>query len=117
MTDEIIFVYGWGPEEEGRVSSLLYLIETAVAMNLNVSVFLFTDGVILAKLGVAEKISESIGRRFKEILKNGKVKVYACEEAARKRSLSKENIAPGTLIIGYAAFLDKALNAKAVITV
>ena len=48
-----------------------------------------------------QKIGEGIGRRFKEILINEKVKVYVCEEALRKKSLGRENIEPDTLIVEY----------------
>ena len=117
MAQDIMFMYGWGPEEDGRLSSLLYIIETAAAMGMNTAVFFFTDGTIIGKKGTCIKISEEIDRRFKSILLEKKAKIYVCEEAARKRGVNKENLEEGLTIIGYATFLDMATMAKTVITI
>lgn len=117
MSRDIVFVYGWGPEEEGRLSSLLYIVETAAAMGMNASVFLFTDGAILGKRGTCAKIGEEMDRRFKAILKKKEVKLYVCEEAAKRRGIKPENLEEGMTIIGYATFLDLATSAKTVITI
>ncbi|MFQ5712388.1 MAG: DsrE family protein [Candidatus Geothermarchaeales archaeon] len=117
MAEDIILVFGWGPEEAGRAASLLYIAETAEAMGLTVGIFLFTDGVVLAKRGVAERISESVGRRFSHALRSENIRVYVCEEAAKTRGLVDKDFEPGASIMGYAAFLDKSLEAKAVISV
>ncbi|UCE29228.1 MAG: DsrE family protein [Candidatus Bathyarchaeota archaeon] len=117
MTDEIIFLYGWGPEEEGRLSSLLYLVETASTMEINVAIFYFTDGAVLARKGTHAKISEETGRRFETILKRKTVKLYVCEQAARKRNITTENLENGITIVGYATFLDMTLSAKTIITI
>jgi len=117
LSQDIVFLYGWGPEEDGRLSSLLYIVETAAAMGMNAAVFLFTDGAILGKRGTCAKIGEEIDRRFKAILKNEKVKLYVCEEAARKRGITRENLEDSLTIIGYATFLDMATSARTVITI
>jgi len=84
---------------------------------MNAAVFLFTDGAILGKMGTCAKISEEIDRRWKAILKKDNVKLYVCEEAARKRGIVRENLEDGLTIIGYATFLDIATSAKTVITI
>lgn len=117
VAQDIVFVYGWGPEEDGRLSSLLYIVETAAAMGMNTAVFFFTDGAILGKKGICAKISEEIDHRFKSILIEKKAKIYVCEEAARKRGITEENLEEGLTIIGYATFLDIATTAKTVITI
>lgn len=117
MVDDVVFLYGWGPEEEGRLSSMLYLAETASAIDMNVTVFFFTDAAILARKGIFSKMSEDIERRFKKNLVDERVQFYVCEEAARKRSLNKEKIEEGIVIAGYATFLDMAVSAKTVVTI
>lgn len=117
MAQDIMFLYGWGPEEDGRLSSLLYIVETAAAMGMNSAVFIFTDGAILGKKGTCAKISEEIDRRFKSIVNEKKSEIFVCEEAARKRGVTKENLEEGLTIIGYATFLDLATKAKTVITI
>ncbi len=117
MAAEIVFLYGWGPEEEGRLSSLLYLAETAAAMNVNVAIFLFADAAVLAKKGICTKMGEEIGRRFATVLKNENIKFHICEEAARKRSITTESLEEGVTIVGYATFLDMAISSKTVITI
>lgn len=112
-----MLVYGWGPEEDGRLSSLLHIAETAAAMGMQTSVFLFTDAAILAKKDTVAKIGSEIDRRFKSILGGGDVKFYVCEEAARKRGVNEENLEDGLTIIGYATFLDMAAAAETVITI
>ena len=117
MTERIVLLFGWGPEEVGRTSSLLHLAETASSIDLEVRVFLYSEGVALARKGTAEKIDPDIGERFKRLLKNGRVKFYACSEAAHKRAIEAENLAPPVSMMGYTAFLDIAIEAKTVITV
>lgn len=115
--ESVVLLFGWGPEEEGRASSLLYLAETASAMNLGVKVFLYADGVVLARAGTAEKMDPSIAARFHRLLGDKNVRFYACSEAAHKRAISESNLSPSISILGYAAFLEMSLEAKAVITV
>ena len=117
MTDKVVLLFGWGPEEVGRASSLLHLAETASSMNLEVNVFLYAEGVVLARTGSAEKIDPDIEERFKRLLRDEKVRFYACSEAAHKRAISEKDLVPSISMIGYAAFLDMAVEAKAVITV
>lgn len=117
MTKRVVLIFGWGPEETGRASSLLYLAETAASMDLEVNIFLYAEGVILAREGAANKIDPDIGQRFKRLLRHEKVRVYACSEAAHKRAIEEKDLVPSISMMGYAAFLDKAIEAKAVITV
>jgi len=117
LANEIVILYGWGPEEEGRLSSLIYILETAMTMKMRATVFLFTDGVILAKKGMATKISEEIGKRFTTILKNKAVKFYVCSEAAGKRGIIPENLEDNVTMAGYATFLNIAVSNKTVITI
>jgi len=116
LNTDLILVFGWGPEEEGRFSSLLHIAKTAETLGLQIGVFLFADGVVLARRGMAEKIGEAVAERFRSILESEQVKVFACEEALRGRGLSKEDLEPQVSMIGYAAFLDRAMKAKTVIS-
>ena len=117
MSEELMLVYGWGPEEDGKLSSLLYIAETAISMGMMTSIFLFTDAAILAKKGNLQKISEEMYSIFKRITMDPNLRVYVCEEAARKRALTLENVEEKVSIIGYATFLDIATKAKTVITI
>jgi predicted peroxiredoxin len=117
LTDELVFLYGWGPEEEGRLSSMLYLAETSSVLDNEASIFLFTDAAILSKKGILTKLSEEIETRFKKNLLDKRIRFYVCEEAARKRGITKETLEEGFVIAGYATFLDMALSAKTVITI
>jgi len=117
MADRVVLLFGWGPEEVGRTSSLLYLAETASSMNLEVNVFLYAEGVVLARAGAAEKVDPDIGERLARLLRDPKVRFHACSEAAHKRAISESDLAPSIAMMGYAAFLDKVVEAKAVITV
>ena len=106
-----------GPEEEGRFSSLLHLVETTIAMGLKANIFFFTDGVILAKSGSSEKISADIGKQFKTLLKNKEIKFYACDEAIKKRVFKVTDLEEGIHLAGYATFLGMASDTKTVITI
>ena len=117
MPERLMLVYGWGPEEDSRFSSLLYIAETAAIMGMQTAIFLFTDAAILAKKGTVAKIGSEMDARFKSILGGKEVKFYVCEEAARKRGVNKENLEDNLTIIGYATFLDMAVAAETVITI
>jgi len=117
MAERIVLLFGWGPEEVGRASTLLYLAETASTMNLEVHVFLYAEGVVLARTGTAEKMDPDIGERLGRLLRDKKVRFYACSKAAHKRALDEKELVPSISMMGYATFLDKAVEAKAVITV
>jgi predicted peroxiredoxin len=117
MAEGLMLVYGWGPEEDGRLSTLIYIAETAAAMDMKTSVFLFTDAGILAKKGTVAKMGEEIDARFKSILRSEQVKFYVCEEAARKRGVKDDDIEDNLKMIGYATFLDMATKAETIITI
>jgi predicted peroxiredoxin len=117
MREELMLVYGWGPEEDGKLSSLLYIAETALSMSIKTSIFLYTDAAILAKKGNIQKISGEIYSRFQRIANDTNLGVYVCEEAAKKRSIGPENIEEKLGLIGYATFLDMATKTKTVITI
>ena len=117
MVEELMLIYGWGPEEDGKLSSLLYIAETAISMGIKTSIFLFTDAAILAKKGNIQKINEEMDSRFKRITNDPNLIVYVCEEAARKRALTPENLEEKLSLIGYATFLDIATKTKTVITI
>ncbi len=115
MKNSIILLYGWGPEEETRAETLFYIAKTSKMIDIDTHIFLFIDGVLLAKKGVARMISEKVDNALKEALKLG-TKIYACEAAVKSKGLKKEDLVEGVSIIGYASFLDLALKADAVIT-
>ena len=117
MVEELMLIYGWGPEEDGKLSSLLYIAETAISMGMKTSIFLFTDAAILAKKGSIQKINGEMDSRFKRITNDPNLTVYVCEEAARKRALTPENLEEKLSLIGYATFLDIATKTKTVITI
>lgn len=116
MADKLILAFPWGPEEEPRAETLFYLAATARDMGLDTSIFFFVDGVLLAKKGVVEMISQKIAEGMKDALKTG-IKVYACEASVRSKGFIKEDLMEGIEIIGYVSFLDMALEAKTVITI
>ena len=117
MSEELMLVYGWGPEEDGKLSSLLYIAETALAMGMKTSIFLYTDAAILAKKGIIQKISGEIYSKFQRITNDPNLGAYVCEEAAKKRAISTENLEEKLSLIGYATFLDIATRSKTVITI
>ena len=117
MSEELLLVYGWGPEEDGKLSSLLYIAETGISMGMNTSIFLFTEAAILAKQGNIQKVSVEMDSRFRRITNDPRLRVYVCEEAARKRGLTRDIIEEKISLIGYATFLDIATKTKTVITI
>jgi predicted peroxiredoxin len=117
MREELLLVYGWGPEEDGKLSSLLYIAETAASMGMKTSIFLFTDASILAKRGIIQKISGELYSRFKRVVNDPNIGIFVCEEAARKRAVTPENLEEKLILIGYATFLDIATKTKTVITI
>jgi predicted peroxiredoxin len=117
MSEELMLLYGWGPEEDGKLSSLLYIAETALAMGMKTSIFLYTEAAILSKKGNIKKVSEEMYSRFRRITKDPNLGVYVCEEAAKKRAISIENLEEKLNLIGYATFLDIATKTKTIITI
>lgn len=115
MKEKVIFMYGWGPEESSRAETLMYLAETAKAMEIDVSIFLFVDGVLLAKKGVARMISARLVEALRRALEEG-IKIYVCESAVKSKGILKEDIIDGVSVIGYATFLKMSLEARSVIT-
>jgi predicted peroxiredoxin len=117
MSEELMLIYGWGPEEDGKLSSLLYIAETALSMGMKTSIFFFTDAAILAKRGNVQKIGEELYTRFKRITNDSNLRLFVCEEAARKRAVTTENLEEKLSLIGYATFLDIVTKTKTVITI
>ncbi len=116
MGEKVILAYPWGPEEETRAETLLYLAATGRDMGLDMTIFFFVDGVLLTKKGVTEIIGGKVDEGMKDAIETG-IKVYACEASVRSKGFVKEDLLEGVEIIGYVSFLDMALEAKTVITI
>jgi predicted peroxiredoxin len=116
VTKKVILAFPWGPEEVIRAETLFYLASTARDMELDTTVFLFIDGVLLAKKGVAEMVSERVVEGLKDALNTG-IKVYACEASVRSKGLTKADLIEGISIIGYSTFLAMAIESETVITI
>lgn len=117
MKPEIVFLYGWGPEEEGRLSSLLYMAETAKSMNMKATIFFFTDAVVLVKKDASPKLNEEIARRLDMLMRDEQVELYVCTQALRKRGITADMIEDGMKLMGYATFLEMAASTRVVITI
>lgn len=114
---DIVFLYGWGPEEEGRLSSLFHMAETAKSMNMKATIFFFTDAVVLTKKGVSAKLGGEIARRLAMLIRDEQTELLVCTQALRKRGITREMIEEGMKLIGYATFLEMATSSKVVITI
>lgn len=111
----MLFVYSWDPGEITRAETLFFVATTARAMGLDVAIFCFADGVMLGKKGIVEKISDKAALGMLDAMSTG-VKIYLCSTAVKTKGIENDLI-DGVELVGYATFLEMALNAKTVITI
>jgi len=114
LAEKIIFTYSWDPGEVSRVETVFFLASVARDMGLDTSIFFFLDGVVLARKGIIERVSDRAAKGLEDSLKTG-IKIYVCENSLRAKRIPKEEVVEGIKIIGFVTFIDMALEAKTVI--
>lgn len=117
-TEKIVYVVTHAEDNPEKAIIPFVLANGAMAMDINVSIILQSDGVLLAKKGYAEKINHSgfdpLKKLLDQYLTSGN-KLYLCGPCVKARKMDND-IIEGATIVGAAKVAQEALSAKAVFT-
>jgi len=115
---KILYVQTSGIETPERLYAPFLLATTAVAMDLDASIFFLIKGVTVLKKGNAEKIRLGSFPTVKEVMdqaiKAG-VKLYACTQSCELIGQQKGDLVEGVIVSGAATVNDLVLEADGVL--
>ncbi len=114
--EKIVYIVTSGADNPEKAIIPFVLANGAMAMDIEVSIILQSEGVLLAKKGYADNIShigfDPLKKLMDQYLSCGN-KLYLCGPCVKARKMEDE-IIDGAVIIGAAKVAQEALSAKAV---
>ena len=109
---KFLFVLSRGMDDPVRATRCIHLAKVAKEEGHEVNVFLLEDGVMIAKVGMADNLKSPTGDELKTaldyLIKAG-VPIMACTPCANARHIGQEDLVqsarfePGKKLIGLAA--------------
>jgi uncharacterized protein len=118
---KILYVQTSGPDNPERQYAPLILAQTALAMDVEATIFYLGMGLKVLMKGEAENIKVGAFPTVKELLQQAAgqgVKIIACQQSMMLfgGELKAENLAAEATIAGAATLNDLALDADTVLT-
>ncbi len=117
-TEKLVYVITHAEDNPEKAIIPFVLANGAMAMDVDVSIILQSNGVLLAKKGYAEKINHAgfdpLKKLMDQYIQAGK-KIYLCGPCVKSRNMENE-IIDGAVIVGAAKVAQEAISAKAVFT-
>lgn len=118
---KILYVQTSGPDNPERQYAPLILAQTAIAMDVEATIFYLGMGLKVLVKGEAEKIKVGAFPTVKEVLQQAAgqgVKIIACQQSMMLfgGGLKPEDLADEATIAGAATLNDLALDADTVLT-
>jgi predicted peroxiredoxin len=118
---KILYVQTSGPETPERLYSPLILAQTALAMDIEPTIYFLGLGLKLLVKGEAERIRVGAFPTVAEVLKDTAakgVRIVACQQSMQLfgGSVKPEDIMEEAIIAGAATLNDLALEADAILT-
>ena len=116
---KILYVQTSGTDTPERLYAPFILGATAVAMDIEATIYFIIKGVTVVKKGEAEKIKLGNFPSLKEVMeqavKNG-VKLRVCEQSCQLLGIERGDFIEEAKIVGAATLNDLLLDADAVLT-
>ncbi|MHA1409033.1 MAG: DsrE family protein [Candidatus Odinarchaeia archaeon] len=115
MTDKIVFIVTVGQNDPEKATIPFILGNAALASDTEVVYFLQSEGVMIAKKGVAEKINAENFPKLKELLDGiveAGVPIYLCSPCVKKRNIKEDEIIEGAKVASAATVIDECLDAR-----
>jgi predicted peroxiredoxin len=117
--EKIVIVSTIGSENPEKATLPFVFATAAQSMDVEVSIFLQSNSVVLAKQGEAEKIKAKGLLPLKDLLdsfleEDGKL--WICSPCINERGIAKEELLQGAQIAAAGTLVDEVLSAKSVLT-
>jgi predicted peroxiredoxin len=114
---KILYVQTSGVDTPERLYSPFVIAQTAVAMNLDATIFFVGMGITVVKKGEAEKVQVGAFPKLREIMdqavKTG-VKLMVCEQSTQLLNLKRGDFVDCAKVVGAATLNDMVLEADGV---
>ncbi len=118
MGDKIVYIITHSDDNPEKAIIPFVLANGALSMDIDVSIILQSNGVMIAKKGYAKNIVhqgfDPLEKLLNTYLSFGK-KIYLCGPCVKSRKIENELI-EGAVIIGAAKVAEEVVSAKAVLT-
>ena len=92
---KFLFVLSRGMDDPVRATRCIHLAKVAQEEGHEVNVFLIDDGVMVARIGMADNMKSPTGDELKpllDLLTKAKVPIYVCTPCANARHMGEEDL-------------------------
>jgi len=118
-TSKLLIITTFGPENPEKATLPFVLATASQALDIEVTMFLQSSAVVLAKKSEAEKVNSAGFQPLKEMLDtflemDGKL--YLCSPCLNERNIAKEELIDGAQIGAAGTLVDSVMNATQVVT-
>lgn len=114
---KLLYVQTSGVDTPERLYSPFVLAQTAVAMNIDATIYFLGMGITVVKKGEAEKVQVGAFPKLRQIMdqavKAG-VKLMVCEQSTQLLNLKRVDFVEDAKIVGAATLNDLVLDADGV---
>ncbi|HPI70460.1 MAG TPA: DsrE family protein [Tenuifilaceae bacterium] len=119
MREKLIVIVTEGPDNQEKATIPFVMATAAQSMDVDVTIILQAEGVLLVKKGVSENVNASGFMPLKQLLDtfielNGKLLV--CTPCAKSRGISENDLIEGSKLIAAGTVISESLNANAVLS-
>ncbi|NTU53649.1 MAG: sulfur reduction protein DsrE [Chlorobiaceae bacterium] len=118
-TSTLLIISTIGPENPEKATLPFVLATASQALDVEVTMFLQSSGVVLAKKGEAEKASAKGFQPVKEMLDSfleSGGKLFLCSPCLKEREITKDELVEGAEIGAAGTLVDAVLYASKVVT-
>jgi len=115
----ILYVQTSGTDTPERLYAPFILAATAVAMDIDATIYFLIRGITVLKRGEAEKVKLGSFPTLKEVMNQAVaagVKLEVCEQSCMLLGLERGSFVEGAKIVGAATLNDRILEADAVLS-
>ncbi|MFX0162096.1 MAG: DsrE family protein [Candidatus Hodarchaeota archaeon] len=115
---KLLYVQTSGVDTPERTYAPFILATTAVAMDIDATIYFLIKGITVLKKGEAEKIKIGNFPSLKEVMDqavNAGVKILVCDQSCQLLGLEKGDFVPEAKIVGAATLNDLVLESDSVL--
>ncbi len=119
MSEKLVVIVTNGPDKQEMATIPFVMATAAQSMDVEVTIILQSDGVLLAKKGVVDNIHAAGFMPLKQLLDTFlelKGKFLVCTPCVKSRGINENELVQGSQLIAAGTVISETLDAKAVMS-
>lgn len=118
MNEKLVVIVTEGLENQEKATIPFVMATAAQAMDVEVTIILQSNSVLLAKKGIADNIHAAGFMPLKQLMNTFlelKGKLLICTPCVKSRGITQDDLVPGSELIAAGTVISESLSANAVL--